>query len=64
MDSKNEHYPIGFRLTRFKIKENEYETIISNLSFDEFESEDIKRIYHMRWVIETSFRDLKYTLKF
>ncbi len=62
MDAENKHYPISFRLARFKIKENEYETIITNLSPDEFESEDIKRIYHMRWAIETSFRDLKYAL--
>ncbi|MDD3169294.1 MAG: IS4 family transposase [Eubacteriales bacterium] len=62
MDDETENCSISFRLTRFRIKENEYETIISNLSPDEFESEDIKRIYHMRWAIETSFRDLKYAL--
>ena len=62
IDDDTETCPISFRLTRFRIKENEYETIISNLRSDEFETEDIKNIYHMRWAIETSFRDLKYAL--
>jgi len=62
IDDETGNHSINFRLTRFRIKENEYETIISNLSPDEFGSEDIKSIYHMRWAIETSFRDLKYAL--
>jgi hypothetical protein len=39
-----------------------YETIITSLSPDEFSIEDIKEIYHMRWDIETSYRDLKYSV--
>ena len=62
MDAENKNYPISFRLIRFKIKENNYETIITNLNNYEFGSEDIKRIYNIRWTIETSFRDLKHSL--
>ena len=55
-------FPISFRVVRFKISENTYETIITNLDASEFCAEDIKKLYHMRWGIETSFRELKYAL--
>jgi hypothetical protein len=38
-----------------------YETIITSLIPNEFGTKDIKELYHLRWGIETSFRDLKYT---
>ncbi|MDD6610989.1 MAG: transposase [Clostridiales bacterium] len=38
------------------------ETIITNLDSDLFPLADIKRLYAMRWGIETSFRALKHTL--
>ena len=37
-------------------------TIITNLDKDAFPIQEIKRLYNMRWGIETSFRDLKYAL--
>ena len=55
-------YPISFRIVRFKISDNTYETIITNLDANEFSADMIKEIYHMRWGIETSFRELKYTI--
>lgn len=55
-------YPIGFRVIRFPISENSYEVIITNLSKEEFPLEKIKEIYHMRWGIETAFRELKYAI--
>ncbi|MFA9398866.1 MAG: IS4 family transposase [Clostridiaceae bacterium] len=55
-------FPISFRVVRFKISENNYETIITNLNSSEFPSSEIKKLYHMRWGIETSFRELKYAL--
>ena len=55
-------YPINFRVVRFAISENTYEVIITNLSEKEFSIEKIKEIYHMRWGIETSFRELKYAI--
>jgi len=57
-----EFFPISFRVVRFKISENSYETIVTNLDSFEFSNEDIKQLYHMRWGIETSFRELKYSL--
>ena len=38
------------------------ETIITNLDASAFPLHDIKRLYAMRWGIETSFRNLKHTL--
>ena len=55
-------YPIGFRVLRFPISDDSYEVIITNLSKEEFSLEKIKEIYHMRWGIETSFRELKYAI--
>ena len=39
-----------------------FRSIITNLSKKEFSVEKIKEIYHMRWGIETSFRELKYAI--
>lgn len=55
-------YLISFRVVRFLIAENTYETIITNLVRDEFPPDIIKEIYHLRWGIETSFRELKYAI--
>ncbi len=57
-----ETYPINFRLVRFPISENTYEVLITNLDRDMFPVEKLKELYHMRWGIETSFRELKYAL--
>lgn len=56
------NYQMNFRIVRFAIAENAYEVIITNLPKDEFPSKAIKEIYHMRWGIETSFRELKYAI--
>lgn len=55
-------YLISFRVVRFKISEYSYETIITNLDEEEFGMDMIKELYHMRWGIETSFRELKYAI--
>lgn len=57
-----EFYPMSFRVVRFKITENTYETLITNLDTEEFSPEELKKLYCMRWGIETSFRELKYAL--
>lgn len=62
LKDKKDYYEISFRLVRFKISENTYETLITNTNKIEFSSEALKKIYHMRWGIETSFRELKYAI--
>lgn len=55
-------YRLKFRVVRFKLTENTYEVLLTNLSKENFSIEALKELYAMRWGIETSFRDLKYTL--
>ncbi len=55
-------YELHFRIVRFKITETTYETVITNLDPLMFPPEELKRLYNMRWGIETSFRELKYTV--
>ena len=55
-------YPIFFRIARFKITDDSYETVITNLDRFLFPAEKLKELYHLRWGIETSFRELKYAL--
>ena len=54
-------YYLSFRILRFKVKDTT-EVIMTNLPKDKFPSAEIKKLYGMRWGIETSFRDLKYTI--
>lgn len=53
---------LKIRIVRFKITDTTYETIFTSLSKDEFSLEEIKKLYAMRWGIETSFRELKYII--
>lgn len=55
-------YGLTFRIVHFPLSDTTYETIITNLDADAFPLAEIKRLYAMRWGIETSFRDLKHTL--
>lgn len=55
-------YDLSFRIVRFPLSDTTYETIITNLNTNAFPLTEIKRLYAMRWGIETSFRDLKHTL--
>jgi len=60
--SSSDTYTISFRVVRFKISDDTYETIITNLDTFAFPPAELKKLYHMRWGIETSFRELKYTV--
>ncbi len=55
-------YSISFRILRFPISEDSFEVILTNLPADTYPPDEIKRLYSMRWGIETSFRSLKYTV--
>lgn len=62
MSKENPWYEFNCRVVRFKITEDSYECIITNLDREEFPMDDIKDVYHKRWGIETSFRELKYAI--
>ena len=55
-------YELSFRVVRFRISENTYECIVTNLPSESFPTEKIKETYNARWGIESSFRKLKYTI--
>lgn len=59
---KNPFYPLDFRIVRFQLTQTTYECIITNLPEKDFPPEEIKKLYGLRWGIERSFRDLKYTI--
>ena len=59
---KDKTYELSFRIIRFPIGSNSYEIIITNLDRNIFDVKKIKEIYHLRWGIETSFRELKYAI--
>lgn len=60
--SKVDNYILRLRIVRIKISDTSYEVIATNLSGDEFPPSILKEIYHKRWGVETSFRQLKYTV--
>jgi hypothetical protein len=61
-DYPSEYYEMNLRALRFKISEDTYECLLTNLTEEEMTSEEFKDIYHMRWNQESAFRDLKYTV--
>lgn len=55
-------YELNFRIVRFKLADNSYETILTNLDQNHYPPNKLKELYALRWGIETSFRKLKYTI--
>ena len=62
LDEEHEYYQLEIRVVRFKITNDTYECLITNLEENEFSLHDLKELYHLRWSEETSFRSLKYTV--
>ena len=55
-------YQMKFRIVRIKISDGIVETLVTNLPRETFSPTAIKKLYNMRWGIETSFRELKYNI--
>lgn len=55
-------YPLKFRLVRIHLSDDIIETIVTNLEREKFPVNTLKKLYKMRWGIETSFRELKYNV--
>ena len=62
MSKENPQYEFHCRVIRFKITDDTYECIITNLDRDEFTIDDIKNLYCKCWGIENSFKELKYAI--
>ena len=50
------------RIVKFDLGDNNWEILVTSLNKFEFPIEKLKEIYHLRWGIETSFRELKYAI--
>ncbi|MGN6713045.1 IS4 family transposase [Anaerocolumna jejuensis] len=55
-------YDLPIRIVRFKLSDTSFETIFTNLPRKEFSADVLKELYHLRWGIETSFKELKYNV--
>lgn len=58
---------IKFRAAKFLINDPDtgkdvWEVLVTNLNRLEFPVAQMKELYHMRWDIETSFHDMKYSI--
>ena len=62
LDENCMYYDIEFRIVRIRLDNGTYICIATNLSEEEFPLEEINKLYRMRWSVETSFRELKYTI--
>ena len=60
-DKENPVYSHTFRVVRIHLNDGRYQCLITNL-FNDFSSDDLKHLYKLRWGIETSFRELKYSV--
>lgn len=54
---------ISLRFVNIKLSTGEIETIITNINSDNLTSEDINKIYQLRWGIETSYHELKESMQ-
>ena len=52
-------YELLFRMVRLEVEEGKYETLVTNTDYS---VQELKNLYASRWGIETSFRDLKYSI--
>lgn len=57
-----DEYIFNFRVIKVPLSTGEIEYLITNLSDEEFSYDELVELYNSRWGIETSFRDLKYSL--
>lgn len=55
-------YRLSLRIIRIELSDSYYENLITNLPELDFDFDDLKDLYRLRWDEETSFRDLKYPL--
>ena len=62
LDEHVQFYPITLRVVKVQLDDGSFQCFITNLEEKSFPPEAIKTLYHMRWGIETSFRELKHTL--
>lgn len=55
-------FTLSFRVVRFLLPNGAYECLVTNLPAGGYPPEKPKALYFARWGVETSFRQLKYTI--
>lgn len=55
-------YEMSLRIVRVEVTEGNFVNLVTNLPDNEFDMDDLKELYHLRWDEETAFRDIKYPL--
>lgn len=55
-------YDIEVRIVRFRLPNGKYVCVATNLDPEEFSPDDLRKIYHLRWGLESAYRKLKYTI--
>lgn len=58
----DETYPMTLRFVRLLLPDGSHECLVTNLPPDSFPSETLLHLYSLRWGVETSFRELKYSV--
>lgn len=61
-DGVGQEYGMDIRIVRVRLDGGSYVNIVTNLPSKEFSAKELRELYHMRWGIETSFRELKHTI--
>lgn len=56
------YYELRFRIVRFPLSDDTFETVLTNLDREAYTPDALKKLYASRWGIESSFRGLKYTI--
>lgn len=62
LSEKCKEYSLSLRIVRIEIAPGIYENLITNLPDIDFDMDELKELYHLRWSQETAYRDLKYPL--
>ena len=62
LNKEVKEFPLSFRVVRFRLDNGSYECLLTNLPAEQFDASALKKLYHMRWGVETSFRHLKYAV--
>ncbi len=62
LDSEHDFYTFSARIVRLTLEDGSTQMLITNLDSTEFPLSALQTLYAKRWGIETSFRELKYTV--
>lgn len=54
---------VSLRFVNITLPTGEIETLITNLSKEEFSTEDMNELYQLRWGVETSYHELKESMQ-